>query len=76
MLTAALTLDPAFTVAPVRRRTFGKFVEHLGRCVYRGIFDPGHPTADSDGFRGDVTALVKELGISTVRYPGGNFVSG
>ena len=76
MLHASLTLDPAFTVSPVRRRTFGGFVEHLGRSVYSGIHDPGHPSADEDGFRGDVLALVRELGVSTVRYPGGNFVSG
>lgn len=76
MFHASLTLDPAFTVAPVRRRTFGTFVEHLGRCVYTGIHDPEHPSADEDGLRGDVIELVKELGISTVRYPGGNFVSG
>jgi alpha-N-arabinofuranosidase len=76
MPTASLVLDPAFTVSPVRRRTFGSFVEHLGRCVYTGIHEPGHPTADADGFRGDVIELTRELGISTVRYPGGNFVSG
>jgi alpha-N-arabinofuranosidase len=73
---ARLSLDPSFVVAPVSRQTFGTFVEHLGRCVYGGIHDPGHPTADEDGFRGDVLAFVRELGISTVRYPGGNFVSG
>ncbi|KAB8193130.1 alpha-L-arabinofuranosidase [Nonomuraea phyllanthi] len=73
---ATLTLDPAFKVAPVRRRTFGTFVEHLGRCVYTGIYEPDHPTADDDGFRADVLALTRELGVSTVRYPGGNFVSG
>ncbi|HEX4812727.1 MAG TPA: alpha-N-arabinofuranosidase [Nonomuraea sp.] len=73
---AHLTIDPAFTVAPVRRRTFGTFVEHLGRCVYTGIYEPGHPSADEDGFRRDVLDLTRELGISTVRYPGGNFVSG
>jgi alpha-N-arabinofuranosidase len=71
-----LTLHPAFQVAPVRRRTFGAFVEHLGRCVYTGIFEPGHPAADADGFRTDVLALTRELGVSSVRYPGGNFVSG
>ena len=76
MRTATLTIDPAFTVSPVHRRTFGTFVEHLGRCVYTGIHDPGHPTADDDGFRGDVVDLTRELGVSTVRYPGGNFVSG
>jgi alpha-N-arabinofuranosidase len=71
-----LTLDPAFTVGPVRRRTFGSFVEHLGRCVYTGIHDPEHESADEHGFRGDVVELTRELGVSTVRYPGGNFVSG
>ena len=76
MSTASLVLDPAFTVSPVRRRTFGSFVEHLGRCVYSGIHDPGHPTADADGFRDDVVGLTRELGVSAVRYPGGNFVSG
>ena len=60
----------------MERRIFGSFVEHLGRCVYTGIYEPGHPTADEHGFRGDVLALVRELGVSTVRYPGGNFVSG
>ena len=44
MLTASLVLDPAFVVAPVSRRTFGSFVEHMGRCVYTGIYEPGHPT--------------------------------
>ncbi|WP_433179825.1 alpha-N-arabinofuranosidase [Actinoallomurus sp. CA-150999] len=76
MLTARMTLDPAFRVAPVNRRTFGTFVEHLGRCVYTGIYEPDHPSADDDGFRTDVLELTKELGVSTVRYPGGNFVSG
>jgi alpha-L-arabinofuranosidase len=76
MHSATLTLDPAFVVGPVRPRTFGSFVEHLGRCVYTGIHEPGHPTADADGFRGDVLELTRELGVTTVRYPGGNFVSG
>lgn len=74
--TVTLALHPAFSVAPVRRRTFGAFVEHLGRCVYTGIHEPGHPTADEHGFRGDVLELTRELGVSSVRYPGGNFVSG
>ncbi|MFD6090838.1 alpha-N-arabinofuranosidase [Oerskovia sp. NPDC060338] len=76
MLAGRLVLNPDFRVAPVSRRTFGSFVEHLGRCVYTGIYEPGHATADADGFRGDVLDLVRELGVSTVRYPGGNFVSG
>lgn len=76
MLSASVTIDPAFVVGPVRPRTFGSFVEHLGRSVYTGLHDPGHPTADADGFRGDVVELTRELGVTTVRYPGGNFVSG
>ena len=73
---ARLTLDRAFAIAPVPRRLFGSFVEHMGRCVYTGIFEPGHPTADADGFRRDVADLTRELGPTVVRYPGGNFVSG
>jgi alpha-L-arabinofuranosidase len=57
-------------------RLFGSFVEHMGRCVYTGIFEPDHSSADDDGFRGDVADLVDELGVTLVRYPGGNFVSG
>ncbi|QAY64213.1 alpha-N-arabinofuranosidase [Xylanimonas allomyrinae] len=76
MHNASVTVNPAFVVGPVRPRTFGSFVEHLGRCVYEGIYEPGHPTADADGFRGDVAELTRELGTTTVRYPGGNFVSG
>lgn len=76
MLAASLRLDPHRSIGPVRRNLFGGFVEHLGRHIYDGIHEPSHPTADADGFRTDVIELVKELGISTVRYPGGNFVSG
>ncbi len=76
MRDARLTLDPAFTIGPVDRRLFGTFVEHMGRCVYTGIYEPGHPSADEEGFRGDVLDLVRELGATVVRYPGGNFVSG
>src|SRR6059058_5558658 len=57
-------------------RLFGAFVEHLGRCVYGGIYEPEHPTADARGFRQDVLALVRELAPTIMRYPGGNFVSG
>ncbi|WP_049576636.1 arabinosylfuranosidase ArfA [Nonomuraea sp. SBT364] len=76
MRTARLTLDRDFAVGPVDRRLFGSFVEHMGRCVYTGIFEPGHPAADERGFRTDVLELARELGVSVVRYPGGNFVSG
>mgnify|MGYP002621399156 CR=1 FL=1 len=76
MITAHLTVDPHSIVAPIKRRLFGSFVEHLGRCIYDGIYEPAHPEADDQGFRRDVIALVKELGVSAIRYPGGNFVSG
>ncbi|MGW3679920.1 arabinosylfuranosidase ArfA [Streptomyces prasinus] len=76
MRTARFTLDPAFTVGPVDPRLFGSFVEHLGRCVYTGVHEPGHPAADADGLRTDVLDLVRELGVTAIRYPGGNFVSG
>ncbi|MFD7706617.1 alpha-N-arabinofuranosidase [Streptomyces sp. NPDC059786] len=76
MRSARFTLDPAFTVGEVNPRLFGSFVEHLGRCVYTGIFEPDHPTADEAGLRQDVLDLVRELGVTAIRYPGGNFVSG
>ena len=76
MTAARLTLDPRILIGAVRRRLFGGFVEHLGRHVYDGIYEPGHPEADKQGFRRDVLELVRELGVSMIRYPGGNFVSG
>ncbi|WP_433087473.1 alpha-N-arabinofuranosidase [Dactylosporangium sp. CA-052675] len=76
MISAHLTIDPHFIVGPINRRLFGSFVEHLGRCVYDGIYEPSHPDADKEGYRRDVIELVKELGVTTVRYPGGNFLSG
>ena len=59
----------------VNERLFGSFVEHLGRCVYGGIYDPDSPYSDESGFRLDVIERCKDLGVSVVRYPGGNFVS-
>ena len=73
---AHLALHPSAEIGAVDPRLYGSFVEHLGRAVYDGIYEPGHPAADADGFRTDVIELVKELGVTTVRYPGGNFVSG
>jgi len=71
-----VTVDPTFRVGPVPPRLFGSFVEHMGRCVYGGIFEPGHGESDVTGQRLDVAKLTRELGVSLVRYPGGNFVSG
>ena len=58
------------------RRVLGSFLEHLGRAVYTGVYQPGSPLADAKGFRSDVAREVKDLGVPIVRYPGGNFVSG
>lgn len=76
MANARLIFDTRLPIAPVNRRVFGSFVEHLGRAVYDGIHEPTHPSADAQGFRTDVKELVAELGVSAIRYPGGNFVSG
>ena len=76
MRNAKVTIDRDFAIGETDPRLFGAFVEHLGRCVYGGIYEPGHKSADKQGFRQDVLALVRELGATIVRYPGGNFVSG
>lgn len=72
---AALYLDTHAQVGPIDRRIFGGFLEHLGRAVYQGVFDPESPLSDSQGFRRDVIAVFARLGMPCVRYPGGNFVS-
>ncbi len=64
-----------FRVASIDPRLYSSFLEHLGRAVYGGIYEPGHPTADADGFRQDVIDLVQQLDTPYCRYPGGNFVS-
>ncbi len=69
-------IDGDFRTGVIDRRIFGSFVEHIGRCVYGGVYEPGSPFADTEGFRKDVLELTRELGVSVVRYPGGNFVSG
>src|SRR5215471_21638404 len=73
---ARVIADPARIVARLDRRLFGSFVEHIGRCIYGGIYDPGTKLAGPDGFRKDVLAEVRLLGVPIIRYPGGNFVSG
>ena len=72
---AQVTAHRDFTVARVDDRVYSAFLEHLGRAIYTGIYEPDHPTADRNGMRGDVAALVRDLNIPYVRYPGGNFVS-
>lgn len=73
---AQIKLDLNKQIGEIDDRLYGSFIEHLGRAVYGGIYEPGHETADDCGFRGDVMNLIKELNIPIVRYPGGNFVSG
>ncbi|GJM72051.1 hypothetical protein HMSSN036_42670 [Paenibacillus macerans] len=73
---ASMVVDKAFKIAEVDKRIYGSFIEHLGRAVYGGIYEPSHPTADSLGFRSDVKRLIQELNVPIIRYPGGNFVSG
>jgi len=73
---AKMILEKDFKIAEIDNRIYGSFIEHLGRAVYGGIFEPGHPDADEKGFRKDVTGLIRELQVPLIRYPGGNFVSG
>src|SRR5262245_30334690 len=73
---ARVILDPARTLATLDRRLFGSFLEHIGRAIYGGIFEPNSRLADARGFRKDVLAAIRGLGVPLVRYPGGNFVSG
>ena len=76
MKSSKIILDRSYVVGKIDNRLFGSFVEHLGRCVYEGLYEPSHPLADELGFRKDVLDMVRDLGISLIRYPGGNFVSG
>jgi alpha-N-arabinofuranosidase len=63
-------------IGDIDQNLFGSFLEHLGRAIYDGIYDPGSKLSDANRFRKDVLAEVRELGVPIVRYPGGNFVSG
>lgn len=71
-----MLIDKHYAVSAVDPRIYGSFIEHLGRAVYGGIYEPGHPTAEADGFRRDALEAIKALKVPIVRYPGGNFVSG
>jgi alpha-N-arabinofuranosidase len=71
-----LVIDSNRRIAPISPQLFGSFLEHLGRAIYEGIYDPASKFADSNGLRADVIKEVKDLGVPIVRYPGGNFVSG
>lgn len=76
MLKGKLTIHTTLAVSTIDRRIFSSFVEHMGRCVYKGIYDPGNSLSDKEGYRTDVVEAVKELSVPMIRYPGGNFVSG
>lgn len=73
---AEIIINRHFEIGEVDRRIYGSFIEHLGRAVYGGIYEPSHRTANAQGFREDVLELVRKNRVSIVRYPGGNFVSG
>jgi alpha-L-arabinofuranosidase len=73
---ARIYVDTKRTTAAIDRNLFGSFLEHLGRAIYEGIYDPGSKLSDASGFRKDVIEEVRALGVPIVRYPGGNFVSG
>src|SRR5438552_11635850 len=74
--TACILIDSRRTISPIDRNLFGSFLEHLGRAIYDGIYDPGSKLSDSNGFRKDVLQEIRQLGVPLIRYPGGNFVSG
>jgi alpha-N-arabinofuranosidase len=74
-LEARVTAHRDYTVGRIDERIYSGFLEHLGRAIYSGIYEPGHPTSDANGFRHDVAGLVRALRMPFVRYPGGNFVS-
>ncbi len=75
IMESTITAATDFHVGQVDRRIFGGFAEHLGRCVYEGMYDPGSPLSDENGYRTDVIAALKRLQMPVMRYPGGNFVS-
>src|ERR1700687_172000 len=76
MAATRVYLDTKRTVAPIDHNLFGSFLEHLGRAIYEGVYDPSSRLSDASGFRKDVIEEIRTLGVPIVRYPGGNFVSG
>lgn len=72
---ASAAVHRDFRISNIDNRLYSAFIEHMGRAIYSGIYEPGHPSADRNGFREDVLNLVRELNIPAIRYPGGNFVS-
>ncbi|QKS70025.1 alpha-N-arabinofuranosidase [Paenalkalicoccus suaedae] len=72
---ANVMLDKRAVIGEIDERIYGSFIEHMGRAVYGGIFEPDHPEADEQGFRRDVISLISDLQVPIIRYPGGNMVS-
>jgi alpha-N-arabinofuranosidase len=73
---AKIKLDLDRRIGKLDRRVFGGFIEHLGRCIYGGVFDEGSSLSDDRGYRRDVLEAARGLRIPILRWPGGNFVSG
>src|SRR5215510_9763176 len=73
---ARIKVDIDRTIGEVSPHLFGNFAEHLGRMIYGGIYEEGSRLSDADGYRTDVMEAVRQLGVSILRWPGGNFVSG
>jgi len=76
MIKAEVRIDPRRRLGVIDRNIYGGFIEHLGRCIYGGIYEPGSPLADGQGFRRDVLEAMRQLRLPVLRWPGGNFVSG
>jgi alpha-N-arabinofuranosidase len=74
--TAQVYFDTKRTIASISPLLFGGFAEHMGRCVYEGIYDPKSPHADERGLRKDVMEALRDQSYTVIRYPGGNFLSG
>src|SRR5579864_7073953 len=75
-LRARLEIDVERQLGSIDSNIYGNFTEHLGRCIYGGIYDEGSPLSDSDGFRKDVLEAARGMHVSVLRWPGGNFSSG
>ena len=74
--TARISIDTKRVISQISPLLFSGFAEHMGRCIYGGIYEPASPHADENGLRVDVLAALRELNFRSMRYPGGNFVSG
>lgn len=70
-----IVVNPSKIVKPVSRYIYGHFTEHLGRCIYGGLYEEGSKLSDHRGFRKDVLEAIKRIKVPILRWPGGNFVS-